>query len=163
DMELAWPERFPLEIVEELHRDKQDYAFHGQYQQSPVPRGGAILKEDYWRLWKHEKFPNFEFVVASLDTAMTAKEENGASGLTIWGLFRDEARNPKLMLMWAWQGRFEFNDLVQKVLDACGGNPKATPNFPVDKLLIESKANGQSVGQELHRLLRGSGKFGIDL
>jgi predicted phage terminase large subunit-like protein len=37
------------------------------------------------------------------------------------------------------------------------------PQFPVDRLLIEAKASGISVGQELHRLLRGTGKMGVEL
>ena len=41
--------------------------------------------------------------------------------------------------------------------------PKETPSFPVDRLLIESKANGMSVGHELIRLFRGTGKLGIEL
>jgi len=35
--------------------------------------------------------------------------------------------------------------------------------FPVDRLLVESKASGLSVGHELHRLLRGTGKLGVEL
>jgi predicted phage terminase large subunit-like protein len=33
----------------------------------------------------------------------------------------------------------------------------------VDRLVIEAKASGQSVGQELYRMFRGSGQMGIDL
>lgn len=163
--ELAWPERFPQQAVDALRNDKGPYAFAGQYQQSPEPRGGAIIKREYWQVWEDEKFPAFELIVASLDSAYTAKEENDPSAVTIWGLFRDEHDNPKVMLMWAWQDRLEFNDLVQKVTDICTitMEPKPHPRFPVDKLLIESKAAGHSIGQEMMRMYGTSGRFSTEL
>ncbi len=137
----------------------------GQYMQSPEPRGGSIIKRHFWQVWDQEKFPGFEYILGSLDTAYTAKEENDASALTIWGVFRDLNMNPKMMLIWAWQERLEFHELFKKIVDTCvvGQIVKPFPQFPVDRLLIESKASGQSIGQELHRLFWGTGKLGIEL
>jgi predicted phage terminase large subunit-like protein len=164
DEDLAWKERFTDRVCDDLERDKGPYAWAGQYQQSPAPRGGAILKDEYWQLWEQDKYPNFEFVLASLDTAFTEKEENDPSAMTVWGLFRDEANNPKIMLIYAWEERLQFSELAELVTDTCI-RPSVTgrPNFPVDKLLIESKGSGISVAHELHRLWRGTGKLGIDL
>lgn len=162
--ELAWPERFPEQVCDNLERDKGPYAWAGQYMQSPAPRGGAILKDEFWQLWDRDTFPPFEFMVASLDTAFTEKEENDPSALTVWGLFRDESGNPKVMLVYAWEERLQFNELVDLVTDTCiRPSINGKPNFPVDKLLIEAKGSGQSVGHELHRLWRGSGRIGIEL
>jgi predicted phage terminase large subunit-like protein len=189
DCELAWPERFTKGVCDDLKRDKGPHAWAGQYMQSPEPRGGAIIKRNFWQLWNEPSFPNFEFIVASLDTAYTAKEENDASALTVWGVFRENQDvlvgteglwmprdqksqvvkasegNPRLMLMWAWQERLEFHELIQRVIDTCtiSKESKGHPQFKVDRLLIESKAAGQSVGQELHRMFRSSGQLGIDL
>jgi hypothetical protein len=88
--ELAWPERFPPKVCYELERDKGPYAWHGQYQQLPTPRGGSIIKDDYWQVWSEKLFPNLEYIVASLDSAYTEKETNDPSALTIWGVFRDD-------------------------------------------------------------------------
>lgn len=164
-LELAWPERFPDEICKELQRDKGPYAWAGQYQQTPEPRGGAIIKRDYWQLWKEDKFPVFEYLLASLDTAYTTKQENDPSALTIWGLFRDQANNPKVMLVWAWQDRLEFHALCQKIIDICtvDRRPLLHSRFPVDKLIIEAKAAGYSVAQELYRIAGMTGRFGIEL
>ena len=163
--EPAWPERFPNDVVEGLRRDKGPYAWAGQYQQSPEPRGGSIIKRDYWQDWTETKYPPFEFVVVSLDGAYTAKEENDPSALTVWGVFRDSAGNPKVMLIWAWQDRLEFHELIQLVTDVCtiDQHPKLHPRFPIDRLLIEAKATGLSIGQEMYRLYGLSGKFGIEL
>jgi predicted phage terminase large subunit-like protein len=165
DGELAWPGRFPQEVCEQIKNDKGAYAWTGQYQQDPEPRGGAIIKRAYWQPWTEPKYPNLEFILASLDTAYTEKQENDASALTIWGLFRDEAGNPKIILMHAWEERMEFHALCQRVIDTCTRDQRALtcPRFPVDKLLVEGKASGISLAQEIKRMVTGSGSFGVDI
>lgn len=188
--ELAWVERFPEHIVDELERDKGPYAFASQYQQSPEPRGGSIIKRDFWQMWDGSHFPQFEYILASLDTAYTTKESNDPSALSIWGVFRDDGDaktvsrqfgsqrvdpifdvpnvkgNAKVMLLYAWRKRLEFNDLVREVINTCTRDkrvPAKGPRFPVDRIIIEAKASGISVAQELRRLYALDGNFGIEL
>jgi phage terminase large subunit-like protein len=54
DGELLWPDQFPCEIVEERKRRLGPYAASGQLQQSPVTRGGNIIKREWWRLWPED-------------------------------------------------------------------------------------------------------------
>ncbi len=170
DGELAWPERFPEEQVDALEHAKGPYAWAGQYQQIPTPRGGAILKSEFWNLWEGD-YPQCEYVLASLDSAYTEKEENDPSAMTIWGVFRDRSGNPKLILLYAWQERLPIHELVRRVIDTCTvDNRQITdergrpiPRFPVDRLLIEAKASGISVAQEVRRIIGFEGKFGIEL
>lgn len=183
--ELLFPERFPPEVVARDKRVMGPYATAGQFQQEPTPRGGGVIKREWWRLYEADVFPPMEYVVASLDTAYTIKAENDFSALTVWGLFsgaqaqridayatrggqrRDtqEAMNmfdeaaqvlhrgpegprgdqPRLMLMDGWQERLELHDLVEKVARTCR-------RLKVDLLLIENKAAGHSVAQEIRRL-----------
>ena len=49
DGELLWPERFSKEALEGLQRDLGSMGFAAQYQQSPVPAGGAIFKKQWFR------------------------------------------------------------------------------------------------------------------
>lgn len=157
--ELAWPERFTQDTCDELRKAKKEYAWAGQYQQTPEVRGGAIIRRDYWNNWESPKNPeNIEYVLASLDTAYTEKQENDASALTIWGMFRDINNNPKIILLDAWQDRLEIHKLVKKVIESC-----TDARFPVDKLIIEAKASGLSVSQEIRRIIGFNGLFGIDL
>jgi predicted phage terminase large subunit-like protein len=163
--DLLWPERYPASEVAKIEREMGDYAFAGQFQQTPAPRGGGILKEEWWQMWDEDvaaehgstpdKYPGFEYILASLDTAYTEKEENDPSALSIWGVFRDSAGNPKIFLMHCWEDWLRIHDLVHRVGDAC-------KDFKVDRLIIEDKAAGHSVSQELARLF-GSFDFGIDL
>lgn len=184
DGELAWPARFPLEVCEQLRNDKGPTAWVGQYQQSPKMRGGNIIKDEYWQEWKEAQFPNLEYVLASLDSAYTEKETNDPSALTIWGVFRDNAPglalpngtiverkgNRRVVLLHAWRKWLEFNKLVRTVIANCTVDKEiikddegaALRRFPVDRLIIEGRASGISVAQEMMRLYGFTGRFGIE-
>ncbi|MCA6108126.1 hypothetical protein [Bradyrhizobium cenepequi] len=168
DGELLFPARFPLWVVDRDETVLGPIATAGQMQQSPVPRGGQILKREYWQLWEAEKYPAVEFILASLDTAYGEKEENDFSALTIWGIFRDKMDRPRAMLMWGWAKKCELHGVP---LEKLPGETKAAYDkrsmpswglvewvayscrrFRVDKLLIEAKASGITVAQEVRRL-----------
>ena len=53
--------------------------------------------------------------------------------------------HPKVMLIYAWQERLELAESVQKVA-------QTVQRFKVDTILIENKAAGYPVAQELRRL-----------
>lgn len=174
--ELLWDERFGEREVAMLEGQLGPWGAAGQLQQRPEPKGGGIIKRDWWQLWdnsvKNEAgdivrpavYPAMDFIVASLDTAYTTKTENDPSAMTVFGVFEGnmKAQNsksgvgggiirtysqqpPRAMMMFAWQERLELHELVIKVVETCRV-------MRVDKLLIENKAAGHSVAQELRRL-----------
>lgn len=152
--EILSPERFGEDELSSLERSLGTYGTAGQLQQRPQAKGGSIILRQWWQLWDEAEaatngapagqFPPFEFIVGSLDTAFTEKEENDPSAMTLWGLWRTPHGIPRLMLMHAWKKRLHFHELVTEVDKTCR-------RFKVDKLLIEAKANGLSVAQELRR------------
>jgi len=178
-----WPERFDEEFVN--GEKSNPYVFCGQYQQRPSPKGGGIIKSDWWQLWEaknqNEKmvYPPFDFIVASLDTAYGAKETSDHSAMTIWGVFYEsitdnpvtryldaegkvhygqigpKTRTPKVMLIYAWSANLEFHDLIERVTTECR-------KYKVDKLIVEAKASGISVAQELKRMYRNE-RFSVQL
>jgi len=107
--ELLFETRFPREVVE---RDKQvmgPWAVAGQFQQTPTPRGGGIIRRDWWQLWDDElansqglsgsnKYPPMDYIVASLDGAYTSKQENDASALTVWGIWQRGGQSARRIL-----------------------------------------------------------------
>lgn len=178
--ELLFPDRFPIEVVERDEKIMGPWATAGQFQQSPEPRGGGIIPRDKWELYPHDNYPQFDYIIAALDTAYTLKAENDPSAMTIFGVWSDGeqlaqvSRNigaredsdaivsrqykeghPKVMLIHAWTERLELHDLVERVRESCA-------RYQVDNLLIENKAAGISVGQELRRIY-GSDGFGVQL
>lgn len=174
-----WPERFPIDPV--LNNQKKlmgDFGFSGQYQQLPSPADGGIIKKDWWQMWEDAAFPPMDYILASLDTAYTEKTENDYSALTVWGVFSHDPTAkvtrildadgktmsfgrsydepaPKLMMMFAWQDKLAINPLVTKVAELC-------KKLKVDVLLIENKAAGHSVAQEIRRLF-GHENWGVIL
>lgn len=157
DGELLYPQRFDEESLSTLETALGPYASSAQFQQMPVPRGGGIIKRESWQLWgnpadpddkKYKAFPPMLTIIGSLDGAYTEDKANDYSALTIWGVWNDDQGAPKLMLMAAWRDRLALNPLVVKVATTC-------KRFKVDRLLIENKASGKSVDQELRRLFAG--------
>lgn len=176
--ELLWPERFGDDEVSRLERTLGPFAAAGQLQQRPEPAGGGVIKRDWWQLWDEPSFPPMDFIIASLDTAYTVKTSNDYSALSVWGVFTSETKAsasrmmdehgrpmyvdrmyaepaPRVMLMHAWQVRAELHELVEKVAKTCRA-------LKVDKLIVENKAAGISVSQELRRLY-GNEDFAVQL
>ena len=73
DNELLVPDRFDEQAVILLERQLGPYGSSGQLQQSPSPKGGGIIKRDYWEPWENEAFPAMKYIVASVDTAYGTK------------------------------------------------------------------------------------------
>ena len=157
DGDLLCPARFPPAVVADLKRDMGPYGYAGQYQQRPAPRGGGILPYNGWEYWSKSEaarygrnetqFPDFDVIIGSLDTAYTEKQENDLSALVVLGMWANLYGQPQVMLMHFWQGRLKFADLVEKVTTQCR-------KMRVQRLLIEGKGNGISIGQEIRRLTR---------
>ena len=74
---------------------------------------------------------------AMFDEAMRVKNMTAGMG--------GSDSTPRVMLMYAWQARLELHELVSKV-------EKTARDMKVDKLIIENKAAGHSVAQEIRRL-----------
>lgn len=179
--QLLWPERFGDLEVDVLERQLGPWASAGQLQQRPEPKGGGVIKREWWQLWERDEFPPIEYTIASLDTAYTTKTENDFSALTVWGVFSGgdqkamanrivtpdgeltgsikrtyTEEHPRVILLHAWQARLELHELVEKVMETY----KTVKGF--DKLLIENKAAGHSVAQEIRRLY-GHEDFAVQL
>ena len=178
--QLLWPERFGEEEVQILEKRLGPYGYAGQLQQRPQPVGGGIIKRLWWQPYDRPSYPDMEIIVGSLDLAFTAKKENDFSAMTCWGVWRDsgdttaivtrdmagsistryvksdqEADIPRIMMMDAWKGHYEFHELVEKIIGTAR-------DMKLDILLVEDKGPGHSVAQEIRRLC-GMEEFGVRL
>lgn len=186
--QLMWPERFSDGSVTRLEKRLGPFRAAGQLQQRPEPAGGGIIKREWWKLWEHDAYPPMDFVIATLDGAYTEDRLNDASGMIVWGIFSGDVKAtttqlaapnfrgeivtadgkpfirpdssysefaPHVMCMYAWDDRLELHELVVRVAQTC-------IRMKVDLLLIENKASGISVSQEIRRLYSRE-KFGVEL
>ena len=155
--ELLCPARWPADTVDDLERDMGPVGFAGQYQQRPVPRGGGILPYNGWEYWcksvamiygrSENQFPDFDYRLGIADTAFTEKQENDYSAFVVLGTWHNLYGQPQVMLMTAWQKRLKFHDLVAELI-------KSAEKYKCDRVLIENKASGISIFQEIVRLTR---------
>lgn len=80
-----YPQVNPLEQLIEK-REKNPYVFSSQYQQEPVPAGGALYKEKDFVILDEE--PDFLCTFITADTAETSKSYNDATVFSFWGVYK---------------------------------------------------------------------------
>lgn len=82
-----YPEVNPLPMLLEK-QEKNPYVFSSQFQQNPIPAGGALFKEKDFLFLPEE--PNILCTFITADTAETDKSYNDATVFSFWGLYEIE-------------------------------------------------------------------------
>ena len=139
--ELLWPERIDEKTLENLERSLGTYAAAGQLQQRPMPKGGGILKAEWWVPWEKEDLPDVEYIIQSWDTAFSTKEKTSYSARTTWGVFRKYGQINAIVLD-MWYDRVTYPELRRIAQESYY-------EYDPDAVLIEKKASGQSLLQDL--------------
>jgi predicted phage terminase large subunit-like protein len=133
--EALWPEKFPLEVLEQIRREVGGAIFTSLYQQHPAAAEGTVFNRGWWRFYR--ELPACKRVVQSWDTAFKTGSENDYSVCTTWGVLGNG-----YYLLSFWRGRVDFPEL-KRLVGSLGKEWK--PNA----ILVEDKASGQSLIQEL--------------
>lgn len=137
-----FPEAFPLDML----RKKQEfdpYVFASQFQQNPIPAGGALFKPEWFVLLNEE--PKVITTFITVDTAETSKSYNDATVFSFWGLYEIESygkQTGEYGLHWidCVELRIEPKDLKPSFLDfwaECMRYP-----MPPKLAAIEKKSTG---------------------
>ena len=158
--ELLWPARFDAKTVKNLKTSLGDYGAAGQLAQRPSPSGGGILQPQYFNFWPAKaRLPDLFFVLQSYDTAFTEHTDGDPSAGTVWGIgeheFGDDKGKKFAILLDAWTDHLKYSKLKKKLMDdwkAPYGGVKDDPLHPSrkpDVILVEQKASGQSIIQDL--------------
>lgn len=137
--EALSPEREPLSILENMKAQLGSDAFSAQYQQMPVPPGGAMIKRHWIKRYvdlppQHER----SLILQSWDTAHKGGPENDFSVCTTWFISRDR----RWYLLDVWRKRVDYPEL------------KAAVRFLASRhaaklVLVEDAGAGISLVQEL--------------
>ena len=138
--QALWPDRYPLSALETIRSSIGGRAFESLYQGNPTIAAGQIIKREWWKYYKEP--PKFNRTIQSWDTAFKDKQQNDYSVCTVWG----EAQNGYYLLD-VWRAKVEFPEL-KRVSQALYER-----DLP-DLVLVEDKASGQSLVQELQRNTR---------
>ncbi len=130
------PERYDTPRLLEL-QSVMGASFQALFQQRPSAIEGEIFKREFWPYYK--QCSPYKMIVQSIDTAFKTKKENDFSVIHTYGL-----TDTKFQLIDRWKAKVEFPDLKRAVI------AKAA-EFAPNEILIEDKASGQSLIQELRR------------
>jgi predicted phage terminase large subunit-like protein len=133
--DVLHPEREARDVLDALRAQLGVEIFAAQYQQQPVPPGGAIIK----RVWvrRYDQLPKSGQIIQSWDVANKQGEDNDYSVCTTWLVH--ESRYYLIDLI---RGRFDFPTLRTKV----SGQAKL---HKVSRILIEDAGVGTALIQEL--------------
>ena len=142
-----WPEFWSAKELEALRDELPPAKWYAQYQQTPTGEEGALVKREWWKIWKTERPPECDFIIQSWDTAFTKNERSDYSACTTWGVFRmdDDPNNIHIILLDAFQKRMEFPELKAKAL-------VMYQDWEPDACIIEAKAAGAPLVFELRQM-----------
>jgi predicted phage terminase large subunit-like protein len=135
--ELLHPEHEPVEVLLELKREMGPIAFSAQYQQSPIPPGGTIIK----RKWLAQTYESIrtekeDRIVLSWDIALSEIESGDYSACVVL-LVRGEV----FYILEVVRGRWPFDMLKRKVLELKARYDSCTlliEDSPISRGLIQS-------------------------
>ncbi len=145
--EVLEPKRESKPTLDAIRRTIGEYNFAIQYQQNPMPLGGAIVKTEWLKYYAPGDLPNrFVCILQSWDTANKSGELNDFSVCTTWGAIDD-----RYYLLDVFRRRLDYPDLERAVHEQAR-------KHDADVVLIEDKASGTQLIQSL----KAGGMCGIE-
>ena len=141
-----WPEKHSLEQLKVM-REKNTYHFAGQYQQSPKPLGGGIIKGGWFGFY--EVPPIITYCAIFVDTAQKEKEANDYQVAECWGLGKDGY----LYLLDMIRGKYQAYELQYRI-PAFWAKMKSQYGAKLRYMMVEDKASGTQLIQTIQRELK---------
>ena len=145
-----WPEQWTKEHLLSQKKRLPAIDWEAQYMQTPVAMEGNVFKERDFLEWPDVDPPaKIDAIVLSMDTAFSEKTSADYSVLLVAGVFHLEEelhdrpfQVPHVILLGVRRGRWPFPQLREIAMQMCD---KHKPDY----VIIEKKASGQSLVQEL--------------
>jgi len=132
DQSLLWPEREGPEQIASMQGRLGSYGFAGQYQQSPSPREGGMVKRDWWRRFTNP--PVFDKLIQSWDLAFKGTTDSDWVVGQVWGMAGANA-----YLVDQVRGKMDISETIRAIIDMTAKHPKTRAKY------VEDKANGPAV------------------
>jgi predicted phage terminase large subunit-like protein len=143
--EALHPEHESLAALERLRREVGSDVFAAQYQQAPVPPGGAMIKRQWLRYYRQADLPERSYrtkVIQSWDTAAKDGAQNDWSVCTTWLVLNKE----HYYLLDLTRGRYEYPRLRETAI-------ALAQRHKPDVVLVEDTSVGTALAQELKKIL----------
>ncbi len=139
-----WPAKHTVVDLKRLKKTNQ-YVFSGQYQQAPSPKGGSIIRGEWFQRYK--VVPPLKWRAAYVDTAQKAKQHNDYTVFLHAGMGHDG----KVYLLDCVRDKYEAVKLEQTAKDlwAKWKIPGPYLGAAYRYFAIEDKASGTGLIQQL--------------
>jgi len=135
--DLLHAEREPRTVLDSLRSQIGPETFAAQYQQAPIPLGGAMIKREWVRRYDQLPAPSSPHVIQSWDTAMKEGGQNDFSVCTTWRHHQKER-----YLIHVLRGRFDYPTLRARAIEYAR-------THGANKILIEDAGVGTPLVAEL--------------
>jgi predicted phage terminase large subunit-like protein len=149
-----WPEFWKLDELETIRASVPPSKWAAQYMQRPTGEGISIIPKEWFNIWPNDNPPNCEYLIQSYDTAFLKNERADFTAITTWGVFYPEGKindelysgeEAHLILLDCIKERFDFPELKREAM-------RLYEHWEPDTVIIETKASGIPLTQELRRL-----------
>ena len=140
-----WDEASPLSRLKEIKKTLGSREWASLYAQKPSIEEGNIIKRWWWKKWIKKDPPQCDYILQSWDTAYTTNKNSDYSACTTWGVFEDENGESNIIMLGSKRDRWEFPELKKIAVELYN-------DFSPDLIMIEAKASGLSLVQELSRM-----------
>jgi len=151
-----FPEWKPDELLrideQEIRGANGSRYWNALYMQDPSPDDGGIIKKKWIQVWEDDEPPPCDFILQTYDTAFSTARTADYSVIQTWGIFYTFEQNEygieegqsNIILLGNTRGRFEYPELRRKAQELYA-------DFRPDVCIIEKKASGQSLLQDMRR------------
>ena len=139
-----WPEFWKKEELLSVKASLPITKWNAQWMQNPTAEEGSIVKREWWNKWEREDVPAYSYVIQSYDTAFSKKETADYSAITTWAVF-EHNDSEQIILLDAKRVRLDFPELKRLAWEEY-------KYWEPDCVLIEAKASGTPLTQELRRM-----------
>ncbi len=137
---ILQPSRHDAEDLARLKKEMGEHDFEAQFNQQPIPPGGAIFKNAWIKRYIEPPGPaKTEAILQSWDTAYEGDESNSYSVCTTWAKCPDG-----YYLLDVWRDRPGFPDLFKKV-------SALKDQWGAKMVIVEKKASGISLIESFNK------------
>ena len=145
DGEALVPELHSLEKLQEQKEGMSEYFWSAMYQQNPVPAGGNIFKDAWWK--DYTILPQISYRVIFADTAQKTGTQNDYSVFQCWGY----TSTKQAVLIDQIRGKWEAPELLTQARNFWSKHYAAQWVGALRSMNVEDKVSGTGLIQTLRR------------
>ena len=144
--EALWPERFDIDELKRTQNAVGSFTFNGLYQQRPMGLEGGIIKQSYIRYY--EKQPEPDFILISWDLNFKKTDDGSFVVGQVW--FQ---QGVNYFLIDQFRERIGYVETKAAIKSMAEKYPS------YNQIMVEAKANGEAILDDLRGLVRGLTPF----